>query len=43
MAKSVLLARPHQFIVTEMTPFLAQAGYNISKLKMIWLTVITDR
>lgn len=35
MAKSVLIARPHPFIVTEMTPFLAQAGYNITKLNSL--------
>lgn len=28
MAKTVLLARPHPFIVNEMKPFLEQSGFN---------------
>ena len=31
MIKSIVLARPHPFIVAEMTPFLEQAGYRIVK------------
>lgn len=31
MTKSILLARPHPFIVTEMMPFLAQAGFRVVK------------
>ncbi|MGX5913967.1 hypothetical protein ACR0ST_04480 [Aliidiomarina sp. Khilg15.8] len=29
---SILLARPHPFIVSEMAPFLQEAGYAVSKL-----------
>jgi len=32
MAKTVLLARPHPFIVTAIRPFLEQAGFNVNKL-----------
>lgn len=31
MNKTVLLARPHPFIVAEMKPFLEQSGYNAVK------------
>lgn len=31
MIKSIVLARPHPFIVAEMTPFLEQAGFRIVK------------
>ncbi len=33
MAKNILLARPHPFIVSEMKPFLEHAGYEVSKLE----------
>ena len=33
MAKIVLLARPHPFIVAEMKPYLEQAGYISHKLE----------
>lgn len=33
MAKTVLLARPHPFIVAEMKPFLEQGGYAADKLE----------
>lgn len=32
MTKSILLARPHPFIVAEMKPFLEQGGYAAAKL-----------
>lgn len=32
MAKTVLLARPHPFIVSEMKPFLEQNGYTPGKI-----------
>jgi hypothetical protein len=32
MAKTVLLARPHPFIVSEMKPFLEQNGYSPKQL-----------
>lgn len=32
MAKNILLARPHPFIVSEMKPFLEQNGYAPKKL-----------
>jgi len=32
MSKTVLLARPHPFIVTEMKPFLADGGYTVAGL-----------
>lgn len=32
MAKNILLARPHPFIVAEMKPFLESAGYSVIKL-----------
>ena len=32
MARTVLLARPHPFIVSEMKPFLEQNGYSPQKL-----------
>lgn len=35
MAKKVLLARPHAFIVSEMRPFLEKNGYQPSKLEDI--------
>lgn len=35
MAKTVLLARPHPFIVSEMKPFLEQAGYEVTKLETL--------
>lgn len=31
MAKTVLLARPHPFIVSEMKPFLEQGGFAVKK------------
>ncbi|MBA5604213.1 hypothetical protein H3H36_02395 [Duganella sp. FT3S] len=31
MTKSILLARPHPFIVTDMMPFLTQAGFRVVK------------
>lgn len=31
MVKSIVLARPHPFIVAEMTPFLEQTGFRIVK------------
>lgn len=33
MAKSILLARPHPFIVAEMKPFLEHGGYAAAKLE----------
>ncbi len=33
--KRVLLARPHPFIVAEMTPLLEQGGYTASKLERL--------
>lgn len=33
MSKTVVLARPHPFIVAEMKPFLEQAGYSAAKLE----------
>jgi len=33
MAKNILLARPHPFIVSEMKPFFENAGYEVSKLE----------
>lgn len=33
MAKSVLIARPHPFIVTSMKPFLEECGYATHKLE----------
>lgn len=33
MAKRLLLARPHPFIVSEMKPFLEMAGYQVHKLE----------
>jgi hypothetical protein len=33
--KRVLLARPHAFIVSEMGPFLAQAGYSAVRLNSL--------
>ncbi|MGA9666642.1 MAG: hypothetical protein WBQ69_09370 [Gallionella sp.] len=35
MAKSVLLARPHPFIVNEMKPFLEQGGFIPIKLEKL--------
>jgi len=35
MAKTVLLARPHPFIVTEMRPFLEQNGFASKKLESL--------
>lgn len=35
MTKTVLLARPHPFIVAEMRPFLEQGGYAAAKLENI--------
>lgn len=35
MAKSILLARPHPFIVAEMKPFLEHGGYAAAKLENI--------
>jgi hypothetical protein len=32
MTKTILLARPHPFIVTEMKPFLEQGGFSAKKL-----------
>lgn len=33
MAKNILFARPHPFIVSEMTAFLENVGYEVSKLE----------
>ncbi|MBC3885913.1 hypothetical protein [Undibacterium griseum] len=33
MSKSILLARPHPFIVAEMKPFLESSGYSVTKLE----------
>jgi len=33
MTKTVLLARPHPFIVAEMKPFLEHGGYAVAKLE----------
>lgn len=33
MTKTILLARPHPFIVAEMRPFLEQSGYGVSKVE----------
>jgi len=33
MSKTILLARPHPFIVTEMKPFLEQSGFAARKLE----------
>lgn len=35
MSKSILLARPHPFIVAEMTPFLEENGYTLAKSEAI--------
>lgn len=35
MSKSILLARPHPFIVSEMKPFLEENGYTLAKLEAI--------
>lgn len=35
MAKTILLARPHPFIVTEMKPFLEQTGFSVRKLAIM--------
>jgi hypothetical protein len=35
MSKTILLARPHPFIVAEMRPLLEQSGYTISKLEKL--------
>lgn len=35
MSKTVLLARPHPFIVAEMKPFLEHAGYAAAKLESL--------
>ena len=35
MTKTVLLARPHPFIVAEMRPFLEQGGYAAAKLESL--------
>jgi hypothetical protein len=35
MAKKVLLARPHAFIVAEMRPFLERTGYQPGKLESL--------
>lgn len=35
MAKTVLLARPHPFIVSEMKPFLEQGGYEAIKIEAL--------
>lgn len=35
MAKPVLLARPHPFIVSAMKPFLEQNGYVPNKLNAV--------
>lgn len=35
MAKSVLLARPHPFIVSEMKPFLEENGYAVKKIESL--------
>lgn len=35
MAKTVLLARPHPFIVAEMKPFLEHSGYLAAKLESL--------
>ena len=32
MSKTIILARPHPFIVSEMKPMLEQAGYTVIKL-----------
>jgi uncharacterized protein (DUF2342 family) len=37
MSKSILLARPHTFIVAEMKPFLEDAGFSITKLENLGL------
>jgi len=37
MSKSVLLARPHTFIVAEMKPFLEENDFSISKLEELSL------
>lgn len=37
MPKSILLARPHTFIVAEMKPFLEDAGFSITKLENLGL------
>jgi hypothetical protein len=35
MSKSILLARPHPFIVEEMRPLLEQSGYGVTKLERL--------
>lgn len=35
MSKTVLIARPHTFIVSVMKPFLEEAGFNTAKLEHI--------
>jgi maleate cis-trans isomerase len=37
MLKSILLARPHTFIVSEMKPFLEANGFSITKLESLGL------
>lgn len=37
MPKSILLARPHPFIVSEMKPFLEANGFSITKLESLGL------
>lgn len=34
MSRTILLARPHPFIVEEMRPFLEHSGYAVSKLDL---------
>jgi len=35
MSKTVLIARPHTFIISAMKPFLEEGGYRIDKLEHI--------
>lgn len=35
MSPTVLLARPHTFIVSEMKPFLEEAGFKVSKAERV--------
>ena len=35
MTKTVLLARPHTFIVSEMKPFLQDGGFSVAKLENV--------
>lgn len=35
MVNSILLARPHPFIVADMKPFLERAGYTVSRIESL--------